>query len=72
MSSRDASRHDHQGGQPRQPERRIHPAGGRVALGLPDESGVPVVLSGCARPAASRHLGLVKPGSVPVRNPRDR
>ena len=30
------------------PERRIHPAGGRVGLGLPDESGVPAVVSGCA------------------------
>ena len=29
------------------PERRIDPAGGRVGLGLPDESGVPVVVSGC-------------------------
>jgi hypothetical protein len=24
------------------PERRIHPAGRRTALGLPDESGVPI------------------------------
>ena len=24
------------------PERRIHPAGRRAALGLPDESGVPI------------------------------
>ena len=46
---RGASRHHHQGRSPRQPERRIHPAGGRVALGLPDKSGVPVVVSGCAR-----------------------
>ena len=29
-------------------ERRIYPAGRRVALGLPDKSGVPVVLSGSA------------------------
>jgi hypothetical protein len=30
------------------PERRIHPAGRRAALGLPDESGVPIGMA--ARP----------------------
>jgi hypothetical protein len=28
------------------PERRIHPAGRRAALGLPDESGVPIGIGG--------------------------
>ena len=50
-----ASRHHHQGGYPSQLERRIHPAGGRVALGLPDESGVPVLVSGAPPgPAAAQ------------------
>src|ERR1035441_443432 len=29
------------------PERRIHPAGRRAALGLPDESGVPIGIAAC-------------------------
>jgi len=45
---RSASRHHHPGGRPCQSERRIYPAGRRTALGLPDESGVPVVVSGSA------------------------
>jgi hypothetical protein len=40
-----ASSHHHQGGRPCQSERRIHPAAPVRFAGLPDESGVPVVVS---------------------------
>ena len=45
---RGASGRQHHCSRAEEPERRIDPAGGRVGPGLPDESGVPVVVSGSA------------------------
>jgi hypothetical protein len=44
-----------------EPEHWIYPAGGRVGLGLPDESGVPVVVPGCALEALNSS-GFTGPG----------
>jgi hypothetical protein len=53
-----ASLYHHQGGRLCQSERRIHPAAPVRLAGLPDESGVPVVVSGCARSSLAMQIRL--------------
>jgi hypothetical protein len=63
---RGASGHQHHCSRADEPERRIHPAGLPGARSLPDESGVPVVVSRCAReqrPETSPPRGDRQPGS---------